>query len=308
MPWTVRSIARETDLPQLVSLLTEVEAADQAGEDTSEATVGEQVAALADGNGLVVSPADDADRLIGFGGVWKAPMDERAYGLLVVHPAWRRRGIGGALLERLLARARKLQAAYLGVAADTRDAQANAFTRRHGFERMSAYTQLRAPGDLAVEAPVWPEGFSIRTVAEGIELARVTEALNAAYAGLWGHNTVTAAQVAERIPTWTPDGCFLLCAPDGAVAGICRAEMSQQLSARRGEPIGYIDAPGIVARYRAAGLYLPLVRTAVCWLYTQRPASIEMESWGDAPETLAQYATAGFAMVRQANQYRLALP
>jgi hypothetical protein len=99
----------------------------------------------------------------------------------------------------------------------------------------------------------------------------------------------------------------LLFAPDGKVAGICRAEMSKHLSALRGVSTGWIDAPGVVAEYREDAFYQLLLFTALRWLTPQSPSVIELESWGDATQTLAAYRRLGFTVVQEAISYRLLL-
>jgi len=88
------------------------------------------------------------------------------------------------------------------------------------------------------------------------------------------------------------------------VAGVGRAELSEQLTAQRGVPTGHIDAPGVVPEYRGAGLYLPLLLTLIHWLLPQGPAALELESWGDEPGTLALYRTLGFSVMKEEVSYR----
>jgi hypothetical protein len=125
--------------------------------------------------------------------------------------------------------------------------------------------------------------------------------------GLPASVSVTEEELQAWLPHIVPEGVFLAFAPDGAVAGVCRAEMSERLSERRGAPTSHIDAPGVVAKQRAADLYRPLLLAALGWLHSQRPAAVELESWGDEAATLATFEACGFAFTRQQTSYRIDL-
>lgn len=310
MPFTFRHFEPETDLYRLVRLYAEVEATDHDGKDTGEARLREMLALPGHDpsqDSWVVEASDDADGLIAFSGVWKAPESEQADIAGLVHPAYRRKSIGRELMRRILVRARALGATQVNVYIESRNQPSTAFLREHRFLSVGAFTLLRAPGSVPVDAPAWPPGFQVRSYDAVQQLPQLTAAMNGCYDGLWGHSTVTEEQVARWLSDWPPDGIFLLFDAGGEVAGICRTEVSRQLSAQRGEPTGYIDAPGVVPWRRLQGLYLPLLVTALHYLRAKQPAAIELESWGDDDQNLALYQVAGFDIARQSILYRLHL-
>jgi mycothiol synthase len=91
-------------------------------------------------------------------------------------------------------------------------------------------------------------------------------------------------------------------AQTGEVVGTCRGELSEQLQEKYGRPTGYLDAPGVVPEQRENGLYLPQMLHAAHWVRSQAPResiAIELESWGDSPQTLAAYQEVGFEIIRQ---------
>ena len=306
----IRPFEPGADFPRLVRLLAAVEAVDQSGEDVGEDRVRDLMRAPghdpAHDRWAAVSPGDP-DSLVGYGALWKSPASESAETDGAVHPDWRRRGLGGQLLARALARAGELGACAVGAYAGAGNPAAQAFLRTHGFARIAANTLLRAQADHPFPAPMWPAGYQPRTYAEVADLAVLVEAFNRSHEGLWGHHPVTAEMVAGWLPEMPADGIFLAIAPGGQVAGICRGELDQRLSARRGAATAYIDAPGVVPEHREADLRRPLLLTAIAWLVPQGPAAIELESWGDAPETLAEYEALGFAVARQALAFRVDL-
>jgi mycothiol synthase len=310
MPYTFRHFESSADLVRLIRLHAEIAAADGQSEDASEARLREQMALPGYDPAQdcwVVEAPSDPDRLIAFSSVWKAPAGERADISGAVHPDFRRKGIGRILIGRTLVRARALGAAQAAAYADARNQPGNAFLREHRFLPVAAYTLLRARKGTAFEAPTWPAGFTVRSFDNVLDLSVLAQAMTSSYDGLWGHEAVTEDHLKKWLRSWEPEGIFLAFDAGGDVAGMCRAEMSKRLTTERGEPTGYIDAPGVIPWRRRHELYLPLLLTAVRYLIPRQPAAIDMESWGDEDRTLEVYRQAGFALVRQSVTYRLNL-
>jgi len=305
-----RPFAVEDDLPRLTKLLGVIEAVDRTSEDVREETLREQLGwpghDPAHDRWVAVS-SDAPDTLIGYGSLFKTALSERADVYVATHPNWRRQGIGAELLRRLVARARELGATSLGAYAADHLVASDAFLRARGFAPVAAYTEMRVPADAVFPMPQWPGGFSVRPYADVQNPAIFRAAANRCYAGVWGHQTVSEEDVQGWLPEVDAEGAFLLFAPDGEIAGMCLAAMSQSLSERRSEPTGLIDAPGVVAGRRSEKLYLPQALHALGWLQHQRPApvSIVLESWGDDPATLDLYTGIGFTVTRREVSYRL---
>ena len=100
-----------------------------------------------------------------------------------------------------------------------------------------------------------------------------------------------------------PLGIFFLADTAGNVVGMTRAA-----TRTAGERlVGVVDAPGVVAELRDAGLYRPLLLHALGWLAAQRPAAYVIESWGDDLAVLADYRALGFETSRRETLYRYPL-
>lgn len=310
---TVRPFAPEADFPALAGLLAAVEAADLAGDEVSEEALRQRLAWPSPDparDRLVVAEPGRPDRLIGYGAVWKSPLTERADIECVIHPAWRRRGLGTALLARLLERVRELGASAVGVYADEGNAQARSFLERRGFRPVAAYTRLLAPAATDFPAPGWPAGYQLRDYDAVRHLPTLTAALNRCYEGLWGHQHLSDDDVVAWLPELisgnSPTGILLLFAPDGGVAGICRVELKTQTGrgeALEGAPLGYIDGPGVAPEYRHLRLHRPLLLAGARWLRERGAGELELESWGDQEQTLDLYREHGFAVSRRAISY-----
>ncbi|HEU5441420.1 MAG TPA: GNAT family N-acetyltransferase [Ktedonobacterales bacterium] len=308
-----RPFQPEADLPRLVALLAAAEAADQEDDDVSPEAVAAQMAAPGHDparDRWVAVAHDQPEVLLGSGALWKAPTAERADLTITVLPGHRRRGIGSALLRRVIAHARTLGAASLGAYADARTLAGDAFLRAHGFAPVAAYTQLRVGGEVVPPPAVWPTDYTISRYDSERGFDTLLEAFNRCFEGLWGHNPVTADDLTAWLPQLPLDGIFIARGPDGRVAGVVRAEPAPRRSVRNGAPTANVDAPGVAPQHRDKPLYVPLLLTAWHWAraLSPAPALIELESWGDEPTTLALYQNLGFALVRRAISYRLDLP
>lgn len=295
----IRSFEPADDLPRLARLLAEVEAVDRDGDATDEDALRDQLTLPGHDparDRWVVAASDDRETLLGWGFVWVAPGEMMATVTGAVHPSVRGQGIGDALLERAAARARALGATTVGAYAGSGNAAADAFLRRRDFLPVATNTLLRASTEPPLPHPIFPLGYTLRSYADDPDPARFLRAVNRCYEGQWGHHTVTPEFAATWMAQLDPAGILFLLAPEDDIVGIVRAE-------RYGEPVGYIDAPGVALQHRERGLYVPLLLAAVRRLCERAPSAIELESWGDLPETLAAYEALGFAVARQAIAY-----
>jgi mycothiol synthase len=307
--FTSRHFDLEQDLAAVVTLLNEVKLAEPDDDLWSEETLRELLtwSGQTPEENARVAVACETSAIVGFGLLLKATSDENADLLLAVHPAVQGQGIGSQLLTQLLPRAGELHARALRGYINVANQAAAHFAHTHGFEPVSAYTRLAGEALQPFPQPDLPPGFVTRSYDQVQRLDLFVQAMNSGYEGRWGHLHVSEEEVAVWFPRFKQEGIVLLFAPDGAVAGVGRAELDEHLTAQRGVPTGLIDAPGVVPEYRESGLYVPLLLTLLHWLLTEQPARIEIESWGDEPETLALYRDLGFHLLREEISYRRVL-
>ncbi len=304
-----RPFSPTQDLPRLLSLVAEVEAADRTGMPGRESISHQLIEPGHDpqGDGWVVEKPANPAELIGWAAIEVSPETHTTNGNILVHPDWRRQGIGGKLVTRLIDRAGELQASVLRGYAGVGHAPAASFLQNNGFAAQGAYTELRLPAATRLPPVIWPFGYSMRPYAEVQDLATLTQAMNVSYIPLWGHPPVSEQEMAAWLPGFNQQGLFLVFSEKGRVVGISRAEPSPERTAKNGAPTGYIDAPGVVPQHRRLDLYRALVLTGIRWLYAQGQTIIEMESWGDKLEVLKMYRELGFEDLRQFICYQLEL-
>ena len=306
--YSFRHFDPNTDVPRLAQLLTEIEAVDHAGEDISIETLQAQMTLPGHDpvqDRWVVTAPDNDEQLLAVGITWKVPENKHADIYVGVHPARRKQGIGNALLQRVVARAQTLQAQDILASADSQNQDAIDFLRKRAFAPVAAYTVLRLTSNKAIPQPVWPMGYTIRKYNPANDFSLLLDMYNRAFQGLWGHwEHVTAEDLRGFMKEWNSEGIFLLFTQEGEVVGTCRGEINVQLSERRGKRMGYLDSPGVVPEQRANNLYLPLLLQAANWVRSQELVDIEIESYGDDPNVLAQYQGVGFEKIQRQGIYR----
>lgn len=306
-----RHYAPAADLAHLSALLTTVEAHDQDGEDTSETALQEQLTWRhyePEHDCWVIEAPGSSQELIGYCSVF-AQTPGRSTLSVTIHPAWRRRGLGSILLTKALERARETGAKQVTVYANVHHPAATAFLLRHGFWLVGSSWVLRAPPDLVLKAAQWPAGYTVRSYAQAPQLSTLLEVMNRSYADKWGHaendQTTTEADVLPWLVSTDHEGMFLVFAPDGRVAGYCRAIPARPTQEPADADLtDEVDQPGVVPEHRQQQLYRPLVLTALHWLRAQAPRAILLQSWGDDEQTIASYQDAGFILLQHWQAYR----
>jgi mycothiol synthase len=306
----IRPFSSEPDLPRLLALYQAVSASDPDGSEVDEQSLRSQLSLPGHDpfkDRWVIDHPQDPSSLIASALIRLPPQSNIADANIIVHPSWRRQGIGSRLLSAVFERAQQLQSSAVQIYANPKHPAAPGFLLRHGFITQGAYTELQLPADTRLPPVIWPFGYTMRTYAEVNNISTLTEAMNLSYIPLWGHHEVSEAEMTSWLPGFDQHGLFLVFSEKGRVVGITRTEPSAERTLKNGEPTGYIDAPGVVPQHRRLDLYRALVLNGIYWLRDQGQSIIEMESWGDKLEVLKMYRELGFMDIRQRICYQFLL-
>ncbi len=143
----------------------------------------------------------------------------------------------------------------------------------HGFRKAGAYVRMHAD-----EVPVRKREPSF------IEERDYAQVLARAYTGLWGHKYVSPLAT-------PPEDAVVVGVP---VVGLCTAWPAERL----------IDGPGVLPEGRSADAYASLLVSTCTAL---GPGAAELDSWGDAGETIEAYEDLGFDVVERVQGWELEL-
>ena len=296
---SLKSYLPDDHLPALSRLLTRIEVHDHNGEDASEAALRDMLGwpnFEPEKDCWVIAHPERPKELVGYGSTY-AQTAVRCYGLVAVDPDWRRQGLGSRLLENVIDRTQTRGASQLAIDANSGNLAANAFLKQYDFEAVGSSWIMKRRAGLAVIPPQWPEGFTIRRYPEFNDPQLLADALNA-FIDMWGHGQnerPTTAEMAVNIflKYYDPEGVFVAFGPDGGAAGYVSILFDDKED-EQGQKVDVLDAPGVVPQYRHLALQRPLVAAALQYQQAHSENAVDLQSWGDLPETAAIYNELGF--------------
>ena len=225
-----------------------------------------------------------------------------------VHPAWRRRGIGGALHRRNEARLREIAAEHgdvggpkwLGSEGVEADEGNIALLRGDGYDPVRYFYEMVAPSLEGIEAPPVPAGIELRPATRD-QYRAIWLASAEAFRDHWGENEWTEED-------WTrfdadPDNAdprFWRIGWDGdEVAGAILTTVPERENERHGRARVYVSMVSVRRPYRRRGLARALLAGS---LVAAREAGFTSASLGvdtDSPTGATDlYRSLGFAPER----------
>lgn len=188
-----------------------------------------------------------------------------------VHPVWRNRGVGRALLAWQDARARQLAQStdfpagkYVIAHSDARDTRRRRLLGAAGFSPKRWMYVMRTKLSEGVAEPQVPAGLELRSWDDSLEDA-TRKAHNAAFVDHFAHAAHTLQSWrkgrTEEVRCWS----FQLvpkAAPD-TVAGYIRCSRYEQTWASRGYTSGYADVLAVIPQWQRRGAARALVLAAM---------------------------------------------
>ncbi|MGV8978699.1 MAG: GNAT family N-acetyltransferase [Cellulomonas sp.] len=266
-----------TDAPELAVLVAAIEAADTQPFRTSLDEVTEWFDGSWKDHALdTVAGWDTVGVMRAYAQVTTAPGDVRVVRAFLtggVHPAWRGRGVGRALVAWMDARGRQLLAAsgkdvparlcaYLEDSAPA----SKALFAAAGFTPIRCYSEMRRSLTVPLPAPVFPAGLRVRPWSPDVDEA-VRVAHNDFFADHWGSE--------PRTPETWSHGRSMFAAPwslvalddaTGAVAGYLVSSRYEHDWPLLGYRAGYTELLGVRRPWRGRGVGTALL-AAVMDLY-----------------------------------------
>jgi mycothiol synthase len=300
--FAIRHYIPENDLSELSRLMTEIEAMDRDGEDTSEEYLRASLAWPNYRPAQDVWVAEAEGKLVGYGVALEQP-SQRCTIYVVVHPSQRRKGLGSRLLELILNRARELGSKNILVYANERNQASDAFIKHHEFQPVGSSGSLKLNVEMEAPSAEFPKGFTLKKYSEVNDPLILLKALNICYQGMWGHQHNDNPSEAERkspnfLHYYDKADILLLFDEKDAIFGICSLK-SQGKREGNGELSDLLDGPGIIQEYREQGYQRPMVLAGIEHLRQKGTRPITLEFWGDDENALDIYRSLGFEMVNR---------
>jgi mycothiol synthase len=230
-----------------------------------------------------------------------------------VHPAWRRLGIGTAILLRNEARLRRLAAeqvtdrprVYTAWTPDRR-LGAVALLREQGYQPVRYFFDMVRPTLDGVVVPDLPPGLEYRPVAGREQLRQLFDADVEAFLDHWGGFDASDESFERWLEEPDYDPSLFLVAWDGdQIAGGVTNVINQRENAEFGRLRGLLDSVFVRRAWRGRGLGYAMVMRSLELLREQGMTSAWLGVDAENPTgALRLYEKAGFAVDSRASAFR----
>src|SRR5215211_6064030 len=309
--FSIRHYLPEQDLSSLSRMLTEIESIDNDGEDTSEEYLRASLAWPNYRPDRDVWVVESDGKLIGYAVALEQP-SENCTIYVVVHPSYRREGLGSQLLVLALNRAREVDAKNILIYANERNTGSDLFLKHHEFQPVGTSGSLKLNDNAEIPPAEFPGGFRLKKYSEVNDPLILLKALDDCYFGMWGHQHNNNRSEEERksprfLQYYDVNDILLLFDEKASIFGICSLK-----SQGKREPDGglsdLLDGPGIIQEHREQGRQRQMVLAGIEHLRKKGRRPITLEFWGDNENALNIYRSLGFEMVNRYIAYHQELP
>jgi mycothiol synthase len=230
-----------------------------------------------------------------------------------VHPAWRRRGVGTAILRRNEARLRSLAAQhgtdrprfYAAWTPDTR-LGAVALLKGQGYQPVRYFFDMVRPTLDELVVPDLPEGLAYRPVAGREQMRLLFDADTEAFLDHWGGFDANDAAFERWLadPDYEPE-LFVVAWDGDQIAGAVVNVISDRENAEFGRQRGLLDSVFVRRPWRGRGLGYALVMRSLEVLRERGMTSAWLGVDAENPNgALRLYEKAGFEVDSRAAAYR----
>ena len=313
----VRGYRGEEDLPAMLRVYNAAHEADGLEEVTTLDDIRRNYATLVNcdpGRDVLVAEVDG--EVVAYARVfWQAMIEGgRTYeNFGFVHPAWRRRGIGGELHRRNEERLREIAEGHADVepkwlASESIDADAGgvALLRGDGYQAERFFYEMVAPSLDAIAVPPMPAGLELREVTRDHYRA-IWEASAEAFRDHWGENEWTEQDwVRFENDPHNADPRFWRVGWDGdQVAGAIVTTVPVEENERHGRSRVYVSMVSVRRPWRRRGLARALLASSLIGsreaAYTSASLGVDTDSPTGATDL---YRSLGFRPVRTFTNWR----
>ena len=317
---TPRAYRGEEDLQPIVDLINACDAVDQLHENTDVENLRVQLSQPGfDAKRDARLWEDNQGRIMALISVQIRPDEKSAGGYTYwqVHPEVRESGIESDLFAWAENRTKEggqelgKPAVVCGFSEEANTYMV-AQLQAHGFETVRYFFEMRRPLDDGnpIPEPQFPEGFTLRHVANDDDVERWVEMFNLSFIDHWDFHPVTVERRRHRMtsPYYRPDRDLIAVAPDGTFAAFCLCSIDDEHNKRSNLSDGWIDVLGTRRGFRKIGLGRAML---IAGLHKLKENNVETAVLGvdaDNPTgALGLYESAGFYKAKTALAVRKAV-
>ena len=242
---------------------------------------------------------DDTGRAVGYSLVSYEPPISRAVASGGVLEAHRGRGIGRALMHRVVEHAEGLGVSSLHVEAGVTHSDMQHLLTRHGMDVVRSLWKMRWQCE---EVPVvdLPSGFAVRSLVSGQDEDTLTELQNVAFGENWGFSPNTVEQIRARVESnrGGPESIIFI-----TEYGKPAAYNWTMFYADEESPSGVVAMTGVHPDYRGRGIGRAVVTAGIAYLVERGATFVDLEVDADNTPARELYLNLGFRKVGRSVWY-----
>ncbi|MBC7232336.1 MAG: GNAT family N-acetyltransferase [Chloroflexi bacterium] len=309
--WMIRNY-RPDDLLALTQLINEADRVDGAGYATTASALAHRLAkpGVNPTQNLFLTEVDDL--LVGY--VRTSFKSEEAFDRVnavgIVHPNWRRRGIGTALMQRAIEHARTFKRdkpLFLQIGVRHQVAGAEELALSLGLKPVRYFFYMECHDLDHIPEPVFPEGISVRPYIVGQDDAAFVETYNEGFSDHWGYVPTTLDEVKhwQNAPGFRAENNLLAVDASGRIVALCLVLFPQMEPDLLQKNPPLIDDLAVHPAYRRRGIGRALLLAGMRRIREEGYHAAALGVDADNPnQALRLYESVGFTTVARSTYYR----
>lgn len=301
--WTNRNYHPD-DFHNYVQLHIETEKRDQSGDPVSEQLIAEALGHPSFQPATDLFLAEGDQRLVGSASVFLEPGLGRALLDGLVHPLYRRKGIGTDLMEHAIKYARTVGIKAAQISIPETNLAAKKMLIGVGFRFFRHFIGYRLDLATTMLPDITAGEYVFRRLQSGEE-EELTAIQNRSFADTWGFNANTREEIAYRInsSSCTPENVIMVYRADRSV-GYCWTRIFQTGSSTQTIKKGEIHMLGIDPDFRRQSIGSNVLTAGLSYLKHQEVQIVELMADSEMPAALALYESAGFKKFMRTEWYQ----